>query len=102
MADFKVVQCNACKGVYRTVLADGTEYYHACPQNRVITPAVVDKTNGEITTPEVIGKVEKGRDENVVVDPDTRKTSIVSEGEGVTEVTDPAVVNIFRSQKERP
>ena len=51
MADTpQLVQCNTCEGVYRTIFADGTLYFHACPVDRVTTPAVMERRAPAVVT----------------------------------------------------
>jgi len=91
MANADLVQCNTCQGIYRTVQDDGLAYYHACPIDRVVTPATFDD-QGKQTAAEVREPLPNRRDENVVVtERATGATKIKAEGAGVTPVTDPAV-----------
>jgi phage tail sheath gpL-like len=95
MADTRVLQCNSCGGVYRTLQDDGLAYYHACPSDRVETPATFDDAGKQIGA-EVRAPIPNRRDENVVVtDRATNAVGIKAEGAGVTPVTDPAVLARF-------
>ena len=95
MATGNVVQCNACGGIYRTHQLDGTEYYHACPLQRVIgTKPAPTPTDPNATTP-VFEAVANRRDENVKVTDDQGTVAIKAEGLGVTPVTDPAILAAF-------
>jgi hypothetical protein len=84
------LKCNTCGGVYPSVQGDGTLYFHACPTDKVTTPAVVDAGTGKVTTPEVRTPFANPRDENIVVNPDTGKATMKSAGAGVTPTIAPA------------
>ena len=86
-------QCEACKGVYFDQSADGGTYYHACPD----LPAGED------------GKVpvrENRRDENIRLGSSGRAPVIVSEGAGVTclsnpQLTEPAWITSLKQRAEK-
>lgn len=92
MTEATFVKCNTCGGIYRPVLADGSAYYHACPPTRVKTPAVVDAKTGDVITPAQLEQLPNRRNENVCVDRESGAVSLISEGLGVTPVTDAATV----------
>lgn len=89
MANPNIVKCNACGGIYRRVLDDGTEYFHACPTQRLVTPATIDPETLKETAPAVFEPLPNRRDENVTVD--AKGTVGVKRGDplGFTPVTDP-------------
>lgn len=95
-----VVQCNSCGGVYRTVQADGTLYFHACHPDVMVTPPVVDADTKEMTTPAVFAARPNPRNENVKprgprAHDDPTPAEIYAEGSGVTRVEDKAVRATF-------
>jgi len=86
-----VVQCNSCGGVYRTLLDDGTLYFHACPTTRVVTPSKHDPATGDLLEAAVIEPTLNRRDENVGGVDAEGKAIVKSEGLGVTRVDDAAI-----------
>jgi len=77
------VQCNSCKATYSPQQADGSAYFHACSPDVVTTPAVFDAA-GKITAPEARAPRANIRNENLILDPQTKQATIVSAGNGVT------------------
>lgn len=92
MADQTFVQCNACGGIYRPVQTDGSLYFHACPDRKIVGTQAAPTKDNPLATAAIFGPIVNRRDENVHVDPDTRKVSMKSEGAGITPVTDPSVI----------
>lgn len=86
-----VVTCNACGGTYRTLLADNTLYFHACPPDRVVTPATFAEVTGKPLADEVREPVPNRRDENVHPPDKDGVVAMKSAGLGVTPVVDAAV-----------
>jgi hypothetical protein len=93
-------RCNTCGGEYEDVTPDGYLYFHVCPP---IPVHKVKKPDGSIITvegnvpPEMGGVLETTwkerpnmRDENPVLDLNTGKVRVKSEGKGRTPVTTPA------------
>lgn len=68
-------RCNACRGEYSDVQTDGAIYAHACG------PLPADSKNPERERPDK-------RDENIVVNRQRVVIGILSEGAGVTCLTD--------------
>jgi hypothetical protein len=58
-------QCVSCGGVYDDRDANGILYFHACPPDRVTTPAVFDSITGLLKTPEVRTPTPNPRNENI-------------------------------------
>jgi hypothetical protein len=58
-------QCVTCGGVYDDRDANGVLYFHACPPDRVTTPATFDLVTGLLKTPEVRTPTANPRNENV-------------------------------------
>ncbi len=97
MADVVLLQCNACKAIYRPVQADGLEYYHVCPRKIVGSwepdplPDEPDRKRAiYIDTP-------NPRDERVYVD-DNGDVQMRAAGAGVTPITDPAIIAAYLQQ----
>jgi hypothetical protein len=88
MAVGDYVQCNACGGTYQPILADGSEYYHACPSQRAIDdgPDPADVT-GKTRKVKLVA-IDNRRNENIAGVDDKGKAIIKSEGLGVTVITD--------------
>ena len=59
------VKCLSCGATYDTIQRDGSAYFHACPPDRITTPAVIDKLSGAVTTPEVRTPLANPRNENI-------------------------------------
>jgi hypothetical protein len=57
--------CLSCGATYDTIQRDGSTYYHACPPDKVTTPAVFDKTTGALVSAEVRTPIVNPRNENV-------------------------------------
>jgi hypothetical protein len=90
MSNPTYVQCVSCGGVYQPTQADGTTYFHACPDTKLVTPAVIDKATGDVTKPAVYQALANRRNENIRVDPDTGKATIIAAGGGVVPAPAPA------------
>ena len=76
-------KCKTCAGTYNPTQPDGSRYFHSCAP--VANPAYQpDPAKVAFNPTETIEHANK-RDENLVIDPATKKvTGIVSEGTGVT------------------
>jgi hypothetical protein len=90
-----IVRCNACGGVYDTKLADGTPYFHACPQLElvIVTRAglYLELPVHQIAADDVVLRRRfvprpNGRDENLRIDPETKKTVAIAAGAGSTPI----------------
>lgn len=92
MVDASIVQCNSCHGIYRPVQRDGTQYFHACPTQRVTADAVIDQASGKVITPATFALIANRRDENVLSVDAQGTVTIKSVGTGTTPVLDPAVI----------
>lgn len=94
MADVQLLQCNACKFIYRPIQADGMEYYHVCPRQ------IVDHWEKDPTPDDpdrvrpVFVDTPNPRDERVYVD-DDGKVHMRAAGAGVTVVTDPDTIAAY-------
>jgi hypothetical protein len=92
MATTEVRQCKACGGIYRPVLDDGMQYFHACPTQKLVSGAVVDQQSGKVVTAAVFTPLANRRDENVVVDASGKATVKLGDPNGFTAVTDVATL----------
>lgn len=99
MADSGFVQCNACGGIYRPIQTDGNAYYHACPTARIVGSQPAPTKDDPEATTAIVAPIVNPRNENVQVDPDTRKVSIKSEGAGMTPVSDAAAAAALSANK---
>jgi hypothetical protein len=81
------VKCNSCGGTYTVPSAPGdVTYFHACPDQIMTTPDVLDAAN-KIIAPATFKPMPNPRNENLMRDPaDPTKYVMISEGSGVTEV----------------
>lgn len=82
-----LVQCNACGGTYRTHIAPGARYFHACPDARA--EAVADAGDGKAGVRTV--PIPNRRNENTLPDWEPANKAeaeagppMISEGAGVT------------------
>jgi hypothetical protein len=64
-ANMAKIICLACGATYDTTQRDGSIYSHACPVDKVTTPAVFDATGTKLITPEVRTPIANPRNENV-------------------------------------
>lgn len=91
-----MVKCNSCGGTYEPVLADGMQYFHACPPlSAPELQAAVDAGDVELPKGETVDDAiarrtyerANKRDENVVPGADpTEDAPIKAEGDGVVDV----------------
>lgn len=93
------VQCNACKGEYDTVQADGMPYFHVCPGVAAVLVRNKDGSQSYVAPGSEGGRPALGersfnradhRDERPIVDPKTQAVHVRSEGAGVTPLAQPA------------
>jgi hypothetical protein len=59
------VKCLSCGATYDTVQSDGNIYFHACPPDKVTTPAVFDATGTKLVSAEVRTPIANPRNENI-------------------------------------
>lgn len=76
----QTLECNACGAIYDDLMPDGSEYYHACPDYKVVGPIgvktpIANRRNENI--------VVVGRDVDFVRGIDRAVVQIKSAGAGV-------------------
>lgn len=81
------LRCNSCGGTYPDTTTPGSvAYFHACPDQRMITPDVADEKS-KIITPAKFEAIPNPRNENLQRHPDKPGEFVmISEGSGVTAV----------------
>jgi len=80
-------RCLTCGGIYRSPLADGMEYFHACPP---LSDAELRRAGVPEQGLESADRTRSGaRDQNLIFDGPNLRGRVKSEGLGQTEVPEP-------------
>jgi hypothetical protein len=81
------LKCNSCGGTYPDTTAPGSiAYFHACPDEIMVTPAMCD-AKGNAVTPATFKPTPNPRNENLKPNPEKPGEYVmISEGLGVTKV----------------
>ena len=95
MAAVVVHQCVSCGGIYRPLQADGTSYFHTCPDGKVAVPDVLDPVTGAVKVPRVLTPTPNPRDENVKLDATGKAVVKLGDPNGFTVVVDPLIISKF-------